>query len=234
MQMGGDAAAREGWRIAVSMLLKQYGKSEAAALASQLGLCDTNTVELLAAAQAAGLGCVTSTSAGRLFDAVSSLLGIRRESTFEGEAATALQYTACRRDVPFAAVWRGDASSVMPCLEDATRDVIVTLDHAPLVDRLIQGRIAGEPVEKLAYLFHEALAEGIKTTCETIRKRTGLTTVVLSGGCFCNRLLLHLAQERLKNAGFRVLTHHRIPANDGGIALGQAIYAMRRLQDAGH
>lgn len=234
MQMGGDAAAREGWRIAVSILLKQYGKSEAAALASQLGLCDTNTVELLAAAQAAGLGCVTSTSAGRLFDAVSSLLGIRRESTFEGEAATALQYTACRRDVPFAAVWRGDASSVMPCLEDATRDVIVTLDHAPLVDRLIQGRIAGEPVEKLAYLFHEALAEGIKTTCETIRKRTGLTTVVLSGGCFCNRLLLHLAQERLKNAGFRVLTHHRIPANDGGIALGQAIYAMRRLQDAGH
>lgn len=234
MQMGGDAAAREGWRIAVSMLLKQYGKSEAAALASQLGLCGTNTVELLAAAQAAGLGCVTSTSAGRLFDAVSSLLGIRRESTFEGEAATALQYTACRRDVPFAAVWRGDASSVMPCLEDATRDVIVTLDHAPLVDRLIQGRIAGEPVEKLAYLFHEALAEGIKTTCETIRKRTGLTTVVLSGGCFCNRLLLHLAQERLKNAGFRVLTHHRIPANDGGIALGQAIYAMRRLQDAGH
>ena len=223
VQMGGDTAAREGWRIAVSMLLAQYGKSEASALASQLGLCDTKTVEMLATAQAAGLGCVTSTSAGRLFDAVSALLGIRRASTFEGEAAMALQY-ACRGDGSF-------ATPACPCRRDGS---FVTLDYVPLVERLIEGRVAGEPKEALAYLFHDALAEGIKAVCTQVSERIGLTTVALSGGCFCNRLLLRLTKERLEKAGFRVLTHHRIPANDGGIALGQAVYAMRRLQDADH
>ena len=223
VQMGGDTAAREGWRIAVSMLLAQYGKSEASALASQLGLCDTKTVEMLATAQAAGLGCVTSTSAGRLFDAVSALLGIRRASTFEGEAAMALQY-ACRGDGSF-------ATPACPCRRDGS---FVTLDYVPLVERLIEGRVAGEPKEALAYLFHDALAEGIKAVCTQVSERIGLTTVALSGGCFCNRLLLRLTKERLEKAGFRVLTHHRIPANDGGIALGQAVYAMQRLQDADH
>ena len=236
-QMGGDVAAREGWRIAVSMLLAQYGKNRAAELASQLNLCDAATVELLAAAQAADLGCVTSTSAGRLFDAVSALLGIRRESTFEGEAAMALQY-ACRRDVPFATVCQGDVSSAMYCSEGVPgcrRDgSFVTLDYVPLVERLIEGRVAGESEEALAFLFHDALAEGIKAVCAQVSERTGLTTVALSVGCFCNRLLLQLTSERLESAGFRVLTHHLIPANDGGIALGQAVYAMRRLQEAGH
>ena len=123
----------------------------------------------------------------------------------------ALQYAAekaaCRRDGSFAA-----------------------LDYAAFLERLIAGRMAGEPVEKLAYLFHEALAEGIKAVCAQVSEQTGLTTVALSGGCFCNRLLLQLTSERLESAGLRVLTHHRIPANDGGIALGQAVYAMHRLQ----
>ena len=239
VQMGGDAAAREGWRIAVSMLLAQYGKSKAADLASQLGLCDAATVEVLAAAQAAGLGCVTSTSAGRLFDAVSAILGIRTKSTFEGEAAMALQYAAetaaCRRDGSFA------MPNELPLSDRQISGYLtirgaafVTLDYASLLDRLIAGRMAGESVEKLAYLFHESLAEGVADACDRIRKQTGLTTVALSGGCFCNRLLLQLTSERLESAGFRVLTHHRIPANDGGIALGQAVYAMQRLQDADH
>ena len=231
-QMGGDAAAREGWRIAVSMLLDRYEKNKSSDLAERLGLCGAPMAEMLAAAKTARMGCVSSTSAGRLFDAVSALLGIRTRSTFEGEAALSLQYAAeaaCRRDVLFATVCRGDASSVMPCPEDVTGDAFVTLDHAPLLDRLIRGRISGEPVEALAYLFHVELAEGIKTVCEMIRTRTGLNTIALSGGCFCNRLLLQLTQKCLERAGFCVLTHHQIPANDGGIALGQAVYAMHRL-----
>lgn len=248
-QMGGDAAAREGWRIAVSMLLDRYGKAQTADLAAQLGLCEKATVEMLAAARAAGLGCVTSTSAGRLFDAVSALLGIRNSSTFEGEAAMALQYAAevachrdaisadvlchmnCREDVigdPFNDVFSLDQTN--PGSVKKTGERMITLDHAPLLDRLIQGRMAGEQVETLAYLFHVELAEGIKTVCEMIRTRTGLNTIALSGGCFCNRLLLRLTCNRLETEGFRVLTHHQIPANDGGIALGQAVYAMRQLQ----
>lgn len=244
-QMGGDAAAREGWRIAVSMLLDRYEKSQAVALASWLGLCKEATVEMLAAAKAAGLGCVTSTSAGRLFDAVSALLGIRNSSTFEGEAAMALQYAAeachretvsadvlcrvnCREDVigdPFNDVFPLDRAT--PGGMKKAGGTMITLDHAPLLERLIGGRMAGEPVEELAYLFHVELAEGIKIVCKMIRTRTGLNTVALSGGCFCNRLLLELTSEGLEAAGFKVLTHHQIPANDGGIALGQAVYAMK-------
>ena len=216
VQMGGDTAAREGWRIAVSMLLAQYGKSETAALAPQLGLCDAHTVEMLAAAQAARLGCVTSTSAGRLFDAVSALLGIKNSSTFEGEAAMALQYAA-------------EAAFRMP-LKEADDHAFIALDYTSLLEALIRGRMSGQPVETLAYLFHEALADGVSAACRKIRARTGLGTVALSGGCFCNRLLLQLSRERLEKSGFRVLTHHLIPANDGGIALGQAVCAMRRLQ----
>ena len=169
-----------------------------------------------------------------MFDAVSALLGIRRESTFEGEAAMALQY-ACRRDVPFATPNELPLSDRWISGHMTIRDdAFVTLDYTSLLSALIEGRLAVEPVEKLAYLFHEALAEGVADVCRRIRERTGLGTVALSGGCFCNRLLLQLTCERLEAAGFRVLTHHRIPANDGGIALGQAVYAMQRLQDAGH
>ena len=250
-QTGGDAAAREGWRIAVSMLLDRYGKQEAKALALQLGLCDAATVELLAAAQMAGMGCVTSTSAGRLFDAVSALLGIRRESTFEGEAAMALQYAAeagaeagtflLPREAPFATLCRGDdlfaarkghisMNQEISGDAGAANDTFITLEYEVFLERLLQGRLAGEPVEIFAYQFHAALADGIKAVCETIRMRTGLSTVALSGGCFCNRLLLQLTKERLEKTGFRVLTHHFIPANDGGIALGQAVYTMHHLE----
>ena len=142
----------------------------------------------------------------------------------------ALQY-ACRRDGSFATPnelplpdrW---VSGHMTIRDDA----FVTLDYTSLLSVLIEGRLAGESVEALAYLFHELLATGVVDVCVQIRARTGLGTVALSGGCFCNRLLLRLTMDHLKAAGFRVLTHHQIPANDGGIALGQAVYAMQRTQ----
>ena len=249
VQTGGDAAAREGWRIAVSMLLAQYGKNEAAVLALQLGLCDKPAVEMLAAAQKAGVGCVVSTSAGRLFDAVSALLGIKNSSTFEGEAAMALQYAAeAARAADESGLQKkdGDAQATPSGLSERTETVsgsarfelhlreengtdFVMLDYAPLIDALTRGRMAGEPTEALAYLFHEALADGVVAVCERLRGWMGLQTVALSGGCFCNRLLLQLTSQRLEERGFRVLVHRQIPANDGGIALGQAVYAMRRL-----
>ena len=116
----------------------------------------------------------------------------------------------------------------------ATNDTFITLEYEIFLERLLQSRLAGEPVEILAYQFHAALADGIKAVCKTIRTRTGLNTVALSGGCFCNRLLLQLTSERLESAGFRVLMHQQIPANDGGIALGVAVCALGGLQDGGH
>lgn len=248
IQTGGDAASREGWRIAVSLLLAQYEKQEAETLAEELGLCDKKTAELLAAVQTAGVQCVTSTSAGRLFDAVSALLGICKSSTFEGEAAMALQYAAEAAEGILHTAGAGDflqkgkngmpmqsgRAGNLPPPELLTRicpqsEDFFTLDYTPLLRQLILGKRAGNAVEELAHLFHEALAAGVAAGCEVVRARLGINIVALSGGCFANRLLLTRVRERLQAAGFQVLTHSRIPPNDGGIALGQAVYAMNVL-----
>lgn len=244
-QPGGDAAVRDGWRIAVALLLTRHKKKEAALLASELGLCDAPTAETLAAILSAGFRCVTSTSVGRLFDAVSALLGICKSSTFEGEAAMALQYAAQRyvenagaggfaRTPEMGAAAQAKGAGMMPRSGTLTRicpqsEDFFTLDYMPLLWKLISDKRAGKAVEELAYLFHEELAEGVTAGCEAVRSRFGIGTVVLSGGCFVNRLLLTHTKKRLLEAGFRVLTHSRVPANDGGIALGQAVYAMNRL-----
>lgn len=241
VQMGGDAAARDGWRIALSLLLARYDTMEAAELAERLGLCGPEQVRILSAARTAGLGCVISTSAGRLFDAVSALLGIRMTSSFEGEAAMALQYAAqaaeetdrreagdypgliLREDRVYAD--RGSNESVPA----EGGQALLRLEYEHLLTWLIRKRLEGCPVQSLAYAFHEALAEGITAVCCQIRIGTGLHTVALSGGCFCNRLLLELTVSKLETADFQVLTHRSVPANDGGIALGQAVYAMGQL-----
>lgn len=106
---------------------------------------------------------------------------------------------------------------------------LLRLEYEHLLTWLIRKRLEGCPVQLLAYAFHEALAEGITAVCRQIRIGTGLHTVALSGGCFCNRLLLELTVSKLETADFQVLTHRSVPANDGGIALGQAVYAMGQL-----
>lgn len=232
-QTGGDAAAREGWRIAVSLILEKYGNAQAKPLAERLGLCEAGAVEMLAAMQRTGFQCVTSTSAGRLFDAVSALLGIRQASTFEGEAAMALQYAAeaylMERERACASAEQETGIQIVRSASDAA----LTLDYEPLLEQIISGRLEGVPVNELAYRFHVALADGVADGCAELGRQYGLHTVALSGGCFCNRLLLRLTEERLQKTGLRVLTHRKIPANDGGIALGQAVYAMNRLNRDG-
>lgn len=220
VQSGGDAAAREGWRIAVSLLLRMYDSARAAQLAQTLGLCSAQNVQVLAAAQAAGIGTVTSTSAGRLFDAASALLGIEKKSTYEGEAAQALQ-NAAQRLIPRDAARQEEA--LLRLRETADGFV---LEDTRLWERLIQERLAGGGTDASAYLFHEALAAGVEQGCLWSRARDGVNTVALTGGCFCNRLLTQLVKTRLERQGFRVLTHSLVPANDGGLALGQAVAAM--------
>jgi hydrogenase maturation protein HypF len=166
-----------------------------------------------------GINGVRSTSAGRLFDAVSALLGVRRSSTFEGEAATALQFAAQR--------WTGEEHSFDLALREEEGRLILPTDE--LVERLLEGLLAGECRERLAYLFHLGLAELIVSACVELRRRTGRGTVALTGGCYQNTLLLGLTMDRLEAAGFRVLRHHLVPPNDGGIALGQAVYGSYHL-----
>ena len=226
LQIGGDASAREGWRIAVSLIYSLTGDRGAAAeIVRQLGLCDEKTCRVQLMMHDRKLNAVLSTSAGRLFDGVSALLGVRTASTFEGEAATALQFAAERYEQskqPYG------LPEIHPLREESGRLILPTDE---LVRQLLELRLKGESPEKLAYLFHLGLTEQVVSACRRIREESGRNLVALSGGCYQNLLLLRLTVERLRKLEFRVLTHSLVPPNDGGIALGQAAYGMYHNQD---
>ncbi len=222
MQIGGDRSAREGWRIAVSMLygLARRSGAEPERIVEEqvraLQLCSAEQARAVMGMYRSGLGGVRSTSAGRLFDAVSAILGIRTQSTFEGEAATTLQFAAMAAQSKGAVRWPEE----LMCSEEG----ILATDA--LVQWLLAQRLSGEDSGQLALAFHEILAAQIAEACIAAGKAHGVWTAALSGGCYQNTLLLALTEERLKDAGFTVLRHHLVPPNDGGIALGQAVAAM--------
>ena len=221
-QVGGDTSSREGWRIAVSMIRGLTGNAEdALELVKQLDLCGEQQARAILTMAGKNINTVQSTSMGRLFDAVSAILGIRRASTFEGEAATVLQF-------------RAEAANRTPKKWTSTLDADLEgrmiLNTADLVRSLVDRRLAGEDPCDLALDFHSALADMALEACRRAREETGVETAALTGGCYQNRLLLELTESRLETAGFRVLTHRLIPPNDGGIGLGQAVYAMHRMQ----
>ena len=240
LQLGGDASSREGWRIAASMIYAVTGQRDRAIeLLRQLDLCDEKTARFQILMADKGINSILSTSAGRLFDGVSALLGIRKSSTFEGEAATALQFRA----EAYAASAGQESSAAsggqefkifedfgedFPLLDLTGERIVLNTDGLWKV--LLEARLAGENPDKLAYYFHRTLARQICAACFRVSGDTGLRTAALSGGVFQNRLLLDLVQSELEEAGFKVLIHSLLPPNDGGIALGQAVAAMYRLQ----
>ena len=226
-QAGGDLAAKEGWRVAVTLLETTSGSREAALdLARRLDLCPEDQAGVILSMARQTINTVTSTSAGRLFDAVSAVLGLCLTNTFEGEAATALQFAAqaCPNDQRPGRVFLNPAE----CLSGEGPFVLAT-------DRLfwsiVQGRLAEEDPRVLAYRFHLGLAELAAAACIRGRAETGVNTAALSGGVFQNLLLLELTNARLESLGFRVLRHSLIPPNDGGLALGQAVAASQQVLD---
>lgn len=226
-QIGGDVSAKEGWRIAVSMIYGLTGDREKTwETVRNLGLCEEKECKVLCTMAEKKINAVLSTSAGRLFDGVSAILGIRNSSTFEGEASTALQ---------FAAEGYVSAHGRETRLPEADTDLIragkerIFLKTGKLVEKIVQRKLQGEDSGKLSYDFHECLACQITEACVRIREKTGLEKAALSGGVFQNRLLLELTERFLEKEGFKVLTHSLIPPNDGGIAFGQAAAAMYRI-----
>ncbi len=231
LQIGGDASAKEGWRIAVSMI---YGytknREKAWEIIEKLGLCSEQESKVQFTMADRKINAVMSTSAGRLFDAVSAILGIRRQSSFEGEASTALQFAAEEFEQKGKLNGNEIWDNVQPVILGLEGRCI--LNTEALVKQIVEAKLQGTDSGALAYLFHQTLAEQIVVACIEARKSSGRNKTALSGGVFQNRLLLHLTEERLGQEGFEVLRHHMIPPNDGGIAIGQAAYGMNRLQIA--
>lgn len=254
-QTGGDASAKEGWRIAVSLLGKIYGKENALLIIETLGLWEPKLAKLQFTMEERGINTVQSTSAGRLFDAVSAILDIRKSSTFEGEASTSLQFAAEKwldaqkkkiagsEDFAESGIITdyGELKSISDVAQKSVveknnsinRNIKADLYYLPtlsLVKELAERKLAGENSNQLALHFHRRLAGMIVSACEKAREETGINTVALSGGVYQNKLLLDYSVTMLEERGFHVLRHHLLPPNDGGISLGQAVAAMRSLQ----
>ncbi len=228
LQIGGDASAKEGWRIAVSMI---YGymkdREQAWEIIEKLGLCSEQESKVQFTMADRKINAVMSTSAGRLFDAVSAILGIRRRSSFEGEASTALQFAAEEYEKQNILQLQNENIDELLCEQEGQ----FLLNTRSLVQQIVEAKMQGIDSSRLAYFFHQALAEQIVAASVEARKSSGRQKVALSGGVFQNRLLLRMTEERLIEEGFEVLRHHMIPPNDGGIAIGQAAYGMYQLQD---
>ena len=260
LQIGGDASAKEGWRIAVSMI---YGYTKDRELAwkiiEKLGLCNEQESKVQFTMADRKINAVISTSVGRLFDAVSAILGIRRQSSFEGEASMALEFAAeayeqqkCEQQKCEQQKYGQQKCEQTKCEQfkyeqqnimqgrDEKPDRLVyekeerfILNTRMLVQQIVEEKMQGADSSRLAYLFHQVLAEQITAACIEARSNSGRKKVALSGGVFQNRLLLRLTEEQLEQEGFEVLRHHMIPPNDGGIAIGQAAYGMWRLNNHG-
>ncbi|MGH7323920.1 MAG: carbamoyltransferase HypF [Candidatus Rokuibacteriota bacterium] len=214
---GGEAAVREPWRMAAAFLGAAYGETMPGLDLAFVRRLDTAAWRVLSHAVTRGLNAPLTSSAGRLFDAVACLLGLRDRVTFEGQAAMELEALAESR-----------ADTTYPTrLDDIEGTVVVrTLD---IVRSVVDDLLREVPPASISARFHATLAEVIVQVCERIRARTGVATVALSGGVFQNVWLLEAARAALEAGGFEVYSQHHVPANDGGLALGQAAVAARRL-----
>lgn len=208
---GGAAAIREPWRMAASYLVKAYGDAGQVADLEVAHRHREHWQPMVSLAQGRANAPLTS-SAGRLFDAVAALIGVRDVAHYEGQAAIELEQIAAE----------GDYGSYPVAF---SRDAIFQIAGADLVRAVVEDLRAGVEPARISARFHQAVVDLVTTGCLRIAAETGLSTVALSGGVFQNQRLLHGARQALQTAGMDVLVHHRVPANDGGISLGQLVVA---------
>jgi hydrogenase maturation protein HypF len=211
---GGERALREPRRSALGLLHAFVGDD---ARTHVPGIAPADAAVLLEML-ARGVNSPVTTAAGRLFDAVAALAGVRATAGFEGQAAMALEFAA-----------DGVEDDVPPYPLPLGAETPAVADWAPLVRALLEDRARGVPAGVIAARFHGALVE----LAEAIAVRTGLRDVVLAGGCFQNLRLTRAIHARLGARGFKVYLPQRYPPNDGAIALGQVTVAARRAEEEG-
>ena len=199
---GGAAAVRQPWRMACAWLVESLGEAE------PLPGVDPYTWDKVSELARSGLASPVTTSAGRLFDAVAAICGVRHVCNYEGQAAIELE-----------ALSDPSERSAYP---------MPALDARPTVRALVDDLRCGTPPARAAARFHNAVAAATAAACEQSAAAHGTSIVVLSGGVFQNRRLLSRTSDLLTAAGLRVLTPHLLPPNDGGISFGQAAVAAAR------
>jgi len=217
---GGEAAIREPWRIAVSLLFMACGESWPD-IAAEFGLLpqkgdkgrSAGTGAILKRMVETGLNSPWTSSLGRLYDGFAALIGLRALVSFEGQAAMELEASA----------EKGKAGNLPYTIAEEEGKLI--LDFTGAVRAAVDMRRRGAATNDMAAAFQSTLPVAFTAMAARIREKTGLNRAVLGGGCFQNRMLLTACRRELSRQGFAVFSHSRIPTNDGGIALGQAVCA---------
>ncbi len=210
-QPGGDAAAREPWRMAVAYLRKLSALSCQLSAKDILKNIPEQELALVDQALEKDINCPLTSSLGRLFDAVAAILGIASYNAFEGQAAMMLEQAADEAvDESYAMDVRLESSD------------LIEIDAAPMIRAIVGDVHDGVPTRAISAKFHNAVVNAFLQAVQLIG---GDEAVVLSGGCMQNAWLVQGLTKRLEKAGRRVYTHRLVPPNDGGLALGQAVVA---------
>ena len=214
---GGDAAVRQPWRMALSYLRDTFGQQLPSGLSS-LQEIDDKQIALVNSMLTRRIQTVETSSCGRLFDAVAALLGLASEVTFEGQAAIALEAAADRgidRHYDF----------------EIQENEPMILDFRPVIAAIVQDLTRGRRAGEISACFHNTLSAAIGEVCGRIGAADGVDRICLSGGSFQNLYLLGRTVVELRRRGFGVFLHAQVPANDGGLSLGQAMIANQRMRE---
>jgi hydrogenase maturation protein HypF len=217
---GGEQAIREPWRMAVSHLAD--AGVQFAPLRARLLPISVRTVERMLERR---LNAPSTSSAGRLFDAVAALVGLRDTVSYEGQAAMELEFAAARLGPD--GVYPFDL--VPPA---AGNHAPVVVDTRPVIQAVADEVAKGVLPARIARRFHSTMVEVIVAVCNRLRQQTGIGVVALSGGVFLNTLLTSETGSRLVREGFRVYRHRLVPPGDGGLSLGQLAIAAARLNES--
>ena len=214
---GGATAIKRPRRTAIGYILTLLGENTLNHDLPVMRKADDMEIEVIKRQIERRINSPLSSSMGRLFDAISALLGIRGEIDYEGQAAVELEMAAYEEDYAHA-----QESYPYRIIED---NGIRIVHLKGLLSALIEDLHQGVSKEMISVKFHNTVAQVINEMCRLITDETGITQVALSGGVFQNRLLLRKTVSLLEGSGFQVFTHRQVPCNDGGISLGQAVIA---------
>jgi len=216
---GGVKAIKEPWRMAFSYLYDIYGNEVFNMDIDFVKKLDRHLCKKLQVLINKRINSPLTSSAGRLFDAVSALLGIREKISYEGQAAIELEMLA---EEGYKGRYNYD-------LENQNSKIII--NPAKIFQGIINDLNRREKIPVISAKFHNTIAEIISDVASRIREKYGLNRVVLSGGVFQNMVLLRASVDKLRVKKFEVYTHHRVPTNDGGISLGQAVIAAQVMEE---
>jgi hydrogenase maturation protein HypF len=216
---GGEKAIREPWRMAVSHMLDadvKLSEMKERVLPTELAL----VMRMLER----GVNTPLTSSAGRLFDAVAAIAGVRDRVSYEGQAAMELEWLA-----ESVTVDGGYPFDLVSFPAEHTPELTLVVDTRPLIRAVAEDALKGSSAALIARRFHTTMIELVASVCDRLRASSGVVDVVLSGGVFLNALLTHEVCQRLSSEGFRVYRHRLVPPGDGGLSLGQLAVAASRV-----